>query len=261
MVCTSTFLLLSAATAPVLTLLSQAASHGNVDARDRLDALGTSEANVLSRTDHESQIDQKLVRKRTQAQSRSNEQRERIEANNLAVSLAEGPPIWNQQSLPGNYGPPVAARRSPSVDMSSLRRRATITQVEAALLMHQASKASSITSSNQSTRSQSNSSQQQSSQGRPTYQLSDMPAQKPGRPTTSQMIATQAQTIPVRAKPETFAEMVRRSLPAVWILELTRVVCLQGIVTQKAKKDECLVRSRCLALPPSYLALTTLVCR
>ena len=108
-----------------------------MDARDRLDALGTSEANVFSRTDHESQIDQKLVRKRTQAQSRSNAKRERIEANNLAVSLAQGPPIWNQQSLPGNYATP-GMQRPLSVDMSSLRRRDTITQVEAALLMHQA---------------------------------------------------------------------------------------------------------------------------
>ena len=101
---------------PLTSQLEQAAQHGNADARDRLDALGESEANVLNRIDHETHVDSKLVRKRTQAQARSNEQRERIAQTNLAQSLGSGLPPQQHKPEPRrqSYQPPPPQQQYPS---------------------------------------------------------------------------------------------------------------------------------------------------
>lgn len=124
----------------------QAASHGNTDARDRLEALAKSASNVLSRDDHESRIDTKLVRKRTQAQVRSEQEQQRQQQASRPsyASLPSLPPPQgrsNSPSLgPGGYWPSNNGGPSPGTDprpssaqgQQGARRRDALTQVEAA---------------------------------------------------------------------------------------------------------------------------------
>ncbi|GAA6063136.1 hypothetical protein JCM10212_001184 [Sporobolomyces blumeae] len=124
----------------------RAANHGNDDAKKRLDALGKTNPELLSRTDHEQHVDTKLVRKRTQAKIRSDEQRERLAASKLAASLA-GPDLSNPPPPPSQpsgsaYGSgrqSVASSSSnslpPSNTAATLRRKNTQRQVEAAARM------------------------------------------------------------------------------------------------------------------------------
>ncbi|SCV71219.1 BQ2448_2807 [Microbotryum intermedium] len=85
----------------------RASGRGNEDAQQRLEALQDSEKNVLSRVDHESQLDQKLVRKRTQAQARSEEQRSRFAQTHSRASIGSF-------HGGGNGGPASAASAPPT---------------------------------------------------------------------------------------------------------------------------------------------------
>ncbi|SCZ99577.1 BZ3500_MvSof-1268-A1-R1_Chr3-1g06116 [Microbotryum saponariae] len=97
----------------------RAAGRGNEDAQQRLEALQGSEENVLSRVDHESQLDQKLVRKRTQAQARSDEQKSRLAqtyARASAGSVQGGRGYGGTASAPPSQ---QAAYQSPRLSQSN----------------------------------------------------------------------------------------------------------------------------------------------
>lgn len=241
---------------------TQAAQHGNVDAQDRLEALAISEANTLNRIDHEAHVDNKLVRKRTQAQARSNEQRERLAATNLAASLSGGnpaslppprnpyaqpqlqqppqqqyqqqqqysqPPPQQQQLYQQQQGRPTSAISQASSN-GRLQRQNTLNQVQAAAgigpnrMTPLASGSVGPGPGPGAARPmpQQRPSQQGSLGGRPGVQLADS---RPGSGQSGGPPRARPQEIPLANpnKPATFAEM--------------------GIVTQKAKKDDCAVRT------------------
>jgi hypothetical protein len=155
--------------------------------------------------DHESHVDTKLVRKRTQAQARSDEQIDRYEAESLAASLSGR---GQHQAYGQNDG------YRPQTDPGSklLRRRDTLQQVEAAVSMNGGRKAAGAApgSARPQDAGPGNARPQGAGQqGRTTYQLTDGPSPSGTRP------IVQAET-PMRKKPETFAEMVRLpSIPSV----------------------------------------------
>lgn len=76
----------------------KAAAHGNTDAADRLASLQSSTNNVLSRTEHEAQMNDKIVRRRTQAKLDADTRRWR---DNLPPSLPDIPPM---PSIPSHLG-------------------------------------------------------------------------------------------------------------------------------------------------------------
>ncbi|GAA6010710.1 hypothetical protein JCM11491_002908 [Sporobolomyces phaffii] len=223
---------------------SRAAGHGNVDAKKRLDALDKANPELLNRTDHEQHVDTKLVRKRTAAKMRSDEQRERIAASKLAASLsgpdlsAPQPPPPQQQYQQQYQGPPQPpsgynpARQSVASVASggsaaTLRRKNTQRQVEAAARMGQQLP---MGSNGRATPSMPPNGAAYSPQGpnRQSYRLSDAPPSNlpvTQRPPTQQLRPVQeinvAPSQPQRAQPSSFAEM--------------------GIATTKAKKDDCCI--------------------
>ncbi|GAA5980568.1 hypothetical protein JCM11641_006684 [Rhodosporidiobolus odoratus] len=220
---------------------TRASGHGNDDAKKRLDALQQANPETLNRTDHEAHVDAKLVRKRTQAKIRSDEQRERVAAAKLAASLqgpnlaASAPPSmqapppvqqgYNPQQPPLRQSSGSSAGQYPS---ATVRRSNTVRQVEAAAQMGPRAPATPIPSNPMRYPSPAPNRIQ-------SYQLSDAPPQnlpktqrpQPGMPINVQQPPQgRPQEIPVqqqppREKPTTFAEM--------------------GISTQKAKKDDCII--------------------
>lgn len=196
---------------------------------------------MLSRTDHEKQIDTKLVRKRTQAQERSNQQREEIEARNLAISLASGQLVGSANStrpFRGNGanegGRPISNDSQAAI---KLRRRDTMRQVETAAVMnmmennglsngggprgsHSSSTSSgppnggggrggSTSSSSNPNSLQGLAPNQRNHNQRTGYSLSDTPASRTGGGASPIAGAGQGRNaIPDRKKPETFADMV-----------------------------------------------------
>ncbi|KAK4047698.1 hypothetical protein OIV83_005206 [Microbotryomycetes sp. JL201] len=222
----------------------RAAAHGNEDAKQRLEALGAGDANALSRSDHESQVDAKLVRKRTQAQARSDARQKQQQQSSW-----HGPDPSSRQSsvMPSPQVPPPMPSNNYgaySAQNATLRRKDTLRQVQAAAAVANGSRPSpsdngihgpgSRPASGFSTASAPAQSQRQS------YQLSDRPLSSapPTRPSTVQsqpqrmtvsghqqhqqhQQQQQAASIPIKQKPATFAEM--------------------GIATTKAKRDECVI--------------------
>ncbi|GAA6022565.1 hypothetical protein JCM10207_006587 [Rhodosporidiobolus poonsookiae] len=214
---------------------TRASGHGNEDAKKRLEALQQSNPETLNRTDHDAHVETKLVRKRTQAKIRSDEQRERVAAAKLAASL-QGPALGSKLG-PGPQGyaqPPSrqatlasSSSSNASYPSSSVRRSNTVRQVEAAARMGPPPPHTPNPMQPMRYPSPAPNGPRQS------YQLSDAPPSnlpKTQRPVAGQQVNVapggRPQTIAVqqadnRAKPSTFAEM--------------------GIATQKAKKDDCLI--------------------
>lgn len=157
---------------------------------------------MLNRTDHEAHVNQKLVRKRTAAKIRSEEQRERLAASKIAASISSGP--MNGARPPSGY--PHRQDSASSYPSSTHRRRNTLKQVEAAAMMGPPPPG---------TPNPLRQSQQRypspAPGGRPQgYQLTDAPApSSSARPSGS----VRPQAIQVaQDKPATFAEMVCPSL-------------------------------------------------
>ncbi|GAA5910786.1 tetratricopeptide repeat protein [Sporobolomyces salmoneus] len=237
----------------------RAASHGNDDAKKRLDALDKTNPELLNRTDHDQHVDTKLVRKRTAAKIRSDEQRERIAASKLAASLAgppdlsgppppppqlplqqqqqyQGPPLPQQPSYnPGRQSVTSVASGNSGHSSTTLRRKNTQRQVEAAARMGQqlpmGSNGRATPSIPQNSAFNGNGAAGAGSPSRASYRLSDAPPSN--LPTTQRPNPLQqgggmmrpiqeikvANNQPQRAQPSSFAEM--------------------GITTTKAKKDDC----------------------
>ncbi|GAA5844401.1 hypothetical protein JCM3766R1_006381 [Sporobolomyces carnicolor] len=232
----------------------RAASHGNDDAKKRLDALAKVNPELLNRNDHDQHVDTKLVRKRTAAKIRSDEQRERIAASKLAASLA-GPDLTAPPPAQHHQGPPLQQHAQPQAtydpgrqsvasvasggSAATLRRKNTQRQVEAAARMGQHL---STGSNGRATPSMPQNGQvapggfvNGSPQGPPgatnrqSYRLSDAPpsnlpiTQRPQPPASMRPIQeiNVAPIQPQRAQPSSFAEM--------------------GIATTKAKKDDCVI--------------------
>lgn len=219
---------------------SKAAGHGNVDARDRLQALSESEGNVLNRADHESHVDSKLTRKRTQAEARSNEQRERIAASNLAASLSgQGGPSSHPQRVSSAYQ--TGAQQQQPQQM--LRRQNTRKAVEAAV----GGRGTPLSIPPQQQRPLSTASAplpprppQQNYRPAP----SPAPSMPPASVNNNRSRPSQAQNVQeiavAPARPSTFAEMgiaVRSCYLASFIVRSL----MFSLQTQKAKKDECLI--------------------
>lgn len=95
---------------------TKAAAHGNTDAADRLAALANDPAaNQLDRSAHESQINDKIVRKRTQAKAEADTRRSSRPPRGSSVANLQMPQVM------------------PTSDSnSSLRRKETMKQVEEA---------------------------------------------------------------------------------------------------------------------------------
>jgi hypothetical protein len=95
---------------------AKAAAHGNTDATDRLDALANDPAaNQLDRSAHENQINDKIVRKRTQAKAEADTRRSSRPPRGSSVANLQMPQVM------------------PTSDSnSSLRRKETMKQVEEA---------------------------------------------------------------------------------------------------------------------------------
>jgi len=212
---------------------SQAAGHGNEDAKQRLDALQQSNPAALNRTDHDAHLENKLVRKRTQAKVRSDAQRDRLAANQLNANLSGArlsssqgpsgprPPQINVPAAQAQYQPYRQSTAGSTASSSSSYRRNTIKQVEAAVQM--APPPPSTPNPMRPPPQQQHMQQQQQHQRYPSpgpprpqsYQLSDAPPSS--LPTTQrpQQQTSRPQTIPVsqqladQHKPATFAEMVR----------------------------------------------------
>ncbi|GAA5873887.1 hypothetical protein JCM8547_008631 [Rhodosporidiobolus lusitaniae] len=208
---------------------TRAAGHGNDDAKNRLDALQQSNPETLNRNDHDAHVETKLVRKRTQAKIRSDEQRERAQAAKLAASL-QGPQLGGPPQQRHPQPPRQNSFASNGSAPDSLRRRATLRQVEQAAQMGPPPPGTPNPNAPLRYPSPAPGGRVQS------YQLSDAPS--PSLPQTKRPVPGQAlnvsgaggagrpQTIPVQQqpqqnKPSTFAEM--------------------GITTQKAKKDDCII--------------------
>ncbi|MCO5565487.1 hypothetical protein L7F22_019160 [Adiantum nelumboides] len=110
----------------------RAASHGNKDAQDRLDALAGPEPNALSRTQHEAHIDTKLQRKRTEAKMLSDRRSQVSSAKGQSVK----PPSMPQpQTTPASNTPgltqqPPIQQRPTQPPSRDLRRKQTMRMVE-----------------------------------------------------------------------------------------------------------------------------------
>ena len=92
---------------------SKAASHGNTDAADRLKALSASDENALSRTQHEVQTNEKIVRRRTQAKFDS-ETRKKAKEAAPPPPMPSMPPVPAQQySQPAKNRPPRTSSATP----------------------------------------------------------------------------------------------------------------------------------------------------
>ncbi|BGP15894.1 hypothetical protein JCM10213_003677 [Rhodosporidiobolus nylandii] len=218
---------------------TRAAGHGNDDAKNRLGALEQSNPETLNRTDHDAHVETKLVRKRTQAKMRSDEQRERAAAAKLAQSL-QGPNLGGGSSAPpalqgppGGYPQQQPLRQSTgssvaSYPSSTLRRNNTMRQVEAAAQLRPPPPGTPNPGNPMRYPSPAPNRVQsyQLSDGPPPVGLPKTQRPQPGMPINVQqqqgrpdVIAVKPQ--PAREKPSTFAEM--------------------GITTQKAKKDDCII--------------------
>ncbi|KAM0752294.1 HCP-like protein [Meredithblackwellia eburnea MCA 4105] len=224
---------------------TRAAQHGNADARDRLEALAQSEANMLNRLDHEAHVDKKLVRKRTLAQNRSNQQREQNAAQNLAASIGgngpvgAGPPRGAQggrtESRYGGQGLGAQGPAGPRPNSAIIKGQNTQNMVQQAAAAvgpggpGGGKMGGAVTPPTQRPMQggpPDHFQQQLPPQGRQGgFQLSDGPSRPPpNQPSPSRPMPQQhqQQEIPVvSSQPSTFAEM--------------------GIPTQKAKKEECLI--------------------
>lgn len=97
---------------------SKAASHGNTDAKERLNALAGPSPTTMSRTQHESHIDVQLQRKRTEAKMKSDRRSQVLAAQDWRYQQGTGPKIAQQMPMKQNI---------PSMD---LRRRTTMMMVE-----------------------------------------------------------------------------------------------------------------------------------
>ncbi|GAA5928207.1 uncharacterized protein JCM15063_003820 [Sporobolomyces koalae] len=216
----------------------RAASHGNDDAKKRLDALDKANPELLNRTDHEQHVDTKLVRKRTAAKLRSDEERERQAASKLAVSLSgpdlsAPPPQTTLQGIPEqphqqlqhgvNAGRQSVQSVASANSATTLRRKNTQRQVEAAARMGQQTPLG-----NNGRLPQGYSTSPQGTPSRQSYRLSDAPPSNlpvTQRPPAQQIRPVQEINVaplqPQRAQPSSFAEM--------------------GITTTKAKKDDCCI--------------------
>lgn len=110
----------------------RAASHGNKDAQERLDALAGPEPNALSRTQHEAHIDTKLQRKRTEAKMLSDRRTQLSDAKGQTAKPS--PPMPQPQSNPSGNGSGTAqlpAPQRPTQPPSrDLRRKQTMKMVE-----------------------------------------------------------------------------------------------------------------------------------
>ncbi|GAA5931944.1 hypothetical protein JCM1841_006109 [Sporobolomyces salmonicolor] len=216
----------------------RAAGHGNDDAKKRLDALAQSKPELLNRTDHEAHVDTKLVRKRTQAKIRSDEQRERLAVSKLAASVAgptlstqptaAPPPVAPQPVRQGTASTTSSGSSGGGYASSTLRRNNTMRQVEAAARMGPSVPVGANGRATPSMQPLQHGRFASSPQRQQSYQLSDAPllahlpvTQRPqvGRPPVQEIPVAPSQ--PDRAKPTTFAEM--------------------GITTTKAKKDDCTI--------------------
>lgn len=178
------------------------------------------DANALSRADHETQVDTKLVRKRTQAKVRSDEQRMRQQQyaqqqqQQQQQQYKQHQPQHQQFQQPqqgpryGGNGQSSYGSAPVSTQSATIRRRDTLRQVEAAAgRISQTPSTPTIPSSNHG-------------QHRQSYQLSDRPASRlstdsaPAKFNASGGSALpagrQQQSIPVQqhaSKPATFAEV------------------------------------------------------
>ena len=225
-----------------------------------MDALDKANPELLNRTDHEQHVDTKLVRKRTQAKIRSDEQRERIAASKLAASLAgpdlSSPPPQQQQQQPMqpqgyNPGRQSVASVASGGSAATLRRNNTQRQVEAAARMGQQLP---LGNNGRATPSIPQNGQMdgrftpQAPNNRTSYRLSDAP---PTNLPVTQRPMPQARPVqeikvnsnqPQRAQPSSFAEMVSSVSFIILrsVLELTRSLS-QGIATTKAKKEDCCI--------------------
>ncbi|BGO99503.1 hypothetical protein NBRC10513v2_003601 [Rhodotorula toruloides] len=231
---------------------SRAAGHGNDDAKKRLEALQLSNPETLNRNDHDANVETKLIRKRTAAKIRSDEQRECLASSKLAASLSGAnlgpgsgghiPPPVNVPLAQAQYQHgmrPPSGQQGASYPSQSLRRNHTMRQVEEAARM--GPPPPGTPNPMNPMRPTPGRYPSPSPSGRQGYQLSDAPPsqrpppqqqqqQQPIRPPPQQQQSQQQQgrpqAIPVQAapdkhKPATFAEM--------------------GIATQKAKKDDCVI--------------------
>ena len=138
---------------------SIAAKHGNTDAADRLAALKVSSENTMSRTQHEAQMNDKIVRRRTQAKVDADSRRARptsaapppmpsmpdtytAPSQNLSASTSRPHSRTSSTLPPGGFSDPRMSSATPmpvpmpphvmptSDSNSSLRRRETLRQVE-----------------------------------------------------------------------------------------------------------------------------------
>lgn len=211
----------------------QAADHGNDDAKKRLEALQLSNPETLNRTDHDANVETKLIRKRTAAKIRSDEQRERLASSKLAASLSGAnlgpgpsghvPPPVNVSLAQAQYQHgmrPPNGQPGASYPSQSLRRNHTMRQVEEAARMGPPPPGTPNPMNPTRPAPGQYPSPSPSPSGRLGYQLSDAPPsqrpppqqQQPMRPPPQQQPG-RPQGIPVQAapdkhKPATFAEMV-----------------------------------------------------
>lgn len=175
------------------------------------------DANALSRSDHETQVDTKLVRKRTQAKMRSDERRTQQQQYQQQQQQY-------QQQPPMNYnGAPSDRRQSStpaSYGASSVRRRDTLRQVEAAagrpMHMQSGTEPAPMTPTMQSSGH---------GQHRQSWQLQDRPVSRVSAASKSSAATSlssspapgRQQSIPVQQhaqKPATFAEVrIGRAAP------------------------------------------------
>ena len=84
----------------------RAAAHGNQDAKDRLIVINRNSANTLSRNEHQTQINEKIVRRRTQA---------RMDADRRKAGSSPAPPLPCMPPLPA----PVPQRHQPLLRQGS----------------------------------------------------------------------------------------------------------------------------------------------
>jgi TPR repeat protein len=80
----------------------KAASHGNDDAKERLEALAGPDPNTLSRTQHEAHVDTQLQRKRTEAKMLSDRRSMRVKGRTSSAGSQGG----DRPSFPAAAAPP-----------------------------------------------------------------------------------------------------------------------------------------------------------
>lgn len=95
----------------------QAAAHGNTDAADRLTSLQSSTNNVLSRTEHEAQMNDKIVRRRTQAKLDADNRRRKDTPGTSLPDMPSMPSIpshLSQSTGPSSRPPPRVSSVDPA---------------------------------------------------------------------------------------------------------------------------------------------------